>query len=118
MAKNEKEGENCELQHKADGSGRPEISGSDDDPHSAGSPQDQDLFGPRVEGPGSVSTVTDKLFGIVGTSIIHRSAGEEIKNDLINLRFYAQSMVMTLNNLINTLETVQKYDDERSNRKV
>jgi len=49
---------------------------------------------------------------------LHHAAGEEIKGDLINLRFYAESMVKTLSNIIETFDTVQKYDDERRNRKV
>ena len=119
MAKKNKEVDMHELQHKTIRSGSPKIPGSNDRINKAKSnPQNQILFRSKYDGPRTFPTTSNRLLGLEGDSVLHHAAGEEIKGDLINLRFYAESMVKTLNNIIETFETVQKYDDDRKKRKM
>ena len=119
MAKKSKEVETHELQHNTNRSGSSKIPGSNSTSDKASSnPQNKELFRAKHYGPRIISTASNRLLGLEGESVLHHAAGEEIKGDLINLRFYAESMVKTLSNIIETFDTVQKYDDERRNRKV
>ena len=78
-------------------------------------PEDSQLLRAGIEGEGIIREVRDRLFGIdPNGSAFHKQTWQDVRTQLVNVKFYFDNASQSINQILETMDTVQHYDQERS----